>query len=184
MSGIAAAQTAPVKAPASVTGVATPLDYVIGPEDVLGVLFWREPDISGDVTVRPDGMITVPLVGEIKAAGLKPEALRELIQKAAAKYLKEPTVSVPVKQINSRKVFVLGVVRNPAAYPLTGPRNVMQMITQAGGLAEYADSENIQILRDEQGRMRAYRFNYEEVAEGKKLEQNIQLQPGDTIVVR
>ena len=175
----AGAQTAAAKPAASTTSIMTPLDYVIGPEDVLAVLFWREPDISGDVTVRPDGMITVPLVGEIKAAGLKPDALSAAIQKAASKFLKEPTVSVPVRQINSRKVFVMGEVKTAGPYPLSGPRTVMQIIAQAGGLTEYAKSEEIQILRDG----KAQRFNYKEVEKGRKLEQNVLLQPGDTIVV-
>jgi polysaccharide export outer membrane protein len=172
-----------VPSPTSAATVTVPPDFVIGPEDVLGVMFWREPDISGDVAVRPDGVITLPLLGDIKAAGLRPEQLREQIEAAADKYLTDANVTVLVRQINSRKVFITGEVTTPGPYPLTGPRTVMQLIALAGGVTEYADTENVSILRQEQGRTRALKFNYKDVAKGKKLEQNIQLQPGDTVVV-
>ena len=154
-------------------------DYVVGPEDVLGILFWREMEISGDVTVRPDGRITLPLIGDVRAEGMRPDALREQIQTAAAKYLTDPNVTVVVRTINSRKVFITGLVSMPGTFPLTGPRTVMQLISLAGGLAEYAKSEEIQVLRG----AKAFKFNYKEVSKGKRLEQNILLQPGDTVVV-
>lgn len=179
------AQTArtPAISTASTAAAAVPADYVIGPEDVLGVLFWREQEMSGDVAVRPDGMITLPLVGDIQAAGLRPEALRDTIQAAAGKYLTDPNVTVVVRQLNSRKVFITGQVATPGAHPLTGPRTVMQLIALAGGLTEYADGEHITIMREEGGKTRSFKFNYKDVAKGKKLEQNIQLKPGDTVVV-
>jgi polysaccharide export outer membrane protein len=151
----------------------------VGPEDVLGILFWREMEISGDVTVRPDGRITLPLIGDVQAEGMKPDALRDQIQTAAAKYLTDPNVTVVVRTINSRKVFITGLVSMPGTFPLTGPRTVMQLISLAGGLAEYAKSEEIQVLRG----TKAFKFNYKEVSKGKRLEQNILLQPGDTVVV-
>jgi polysaccharide export outer membrane protein len=165
------------------TAPTLPSDYVIGPEDVIGVIFWREPDMSGDVPVRPDGMITLPLLREVRAAGLRPEELRELLEKAAIKFFTEPNVSVVVRQINSRKIFIVGEVATPGAYPLTGPRTVMQAIALAGGLNEFADSANITIMRMENGRQRSFKFSYKDVARGKALAQNIALQPGDTIVV-
>jgi polysaccharide export outer membrane protein len=160
-----------------------PTDFVIGPEDVLGIVFWRDETMSGDVTVRPDGNITVPLINEIKAAGLTPEQLRLALLEAAKKFVAEPTVSVIVRQINSRKVFVTGQVTRPAAYPLIAPTTVMQMIANAGGLNDYADGKKIVIIRTEAGRQTHIKFNYEDVRKGKKLEQNILLKPGDTIVV-
>jgi polysaccharide export outer membrane protein len=160
-----------------------PADYVIGPEDVLGVLFWREEEMSGDVTVRPDGMITLPLLGDMAAAGLKPETLRERVAAAVDRYLTDARVTVVVREIRSRQIFITGQVATPGAYPLTGPRTVMQAIALAGGLGEWADSKNIAIMRVEQGVQRSYRFNYKDVVKGRGLEQNIQLQPGDTIVV-
>jgi polysaccharide export outer membrane protein len=170
-------------APGRASGVPTPPDYVIGIEDVLGVLFWREQDMTGDVTVRPDGLITLPLVGDIQAAGLRPEALREEIRKAAAQFVEDPNVTVVVRQINSRKVFITGQVARPGSYPLLAPMTVMQVIALAGGLTEFADKESISVLRVEQGQMRSFKFNYKDVAKGKKLVQNIVLKPGDTVVV-
>jgi polysaccharide export outer membrane protein len=156
---------------------------VIGPEDVLGVVFWREPDLSGDVTVRPDGRVSLPVIGELEAAGLTPDALRARVQSAASKYLTDVNVAVVVRQINSRKVFVTGQVATPGTYPLAAPRTVMQAIALAGGLTEFADSKNITILRAAGGRAVSFKFNYKDVAKGKSLEQNILLQPGDTVVV-
>jgi polysaccharide export outer membrane protein len=156
---------------------------VIGPDDVLSIIFWREKDLSGDVSVRPDGRISLPLLNEIDAAGLTPEELRTRVTEAANKLLEEPTVTVVVKQINSRKVFITGQVGKPGAYPLLGPTNVVQLITMAGGVLEYADDKNISILRSEGGKQVSLRFNYDEVKKRKKLEQNILLKPGDTIIV-
>jgi polysaccharide export outer membrane protein len=170
-------------APEPAGGIATPVDYLIGPEDVLGIVFWREPEMNGDVTVRPDGRVTLPLIGEMTAVGLKPEALRDQITVAARKYISDANVSVVVRQINSRKVFITGRVTTPGTYSLAGPRNVMQVIALAGGLNEYADAKNITVLRTVGGQQKSFKFNYKDVARGKNLDQNIELQPGDTIVV-
>jgi polysaccharide export outer membrane protein len=160
-----------------------PSDFVIGAEDVIGVLFWRDQDMSGDVTVRPDGMITLPLVGDIRAAGLRTDQLKAEVEQAAGKFITEPNVTILVRQINSRKVYITGEVSKPGAYPMTADRSVMQIIAMAGGLTEYADSNNIMILRTENGKQRSYKFHYKDVLRGKALPQNIQLQPGDTVVV-
>lgn len=154
-------------------------DYVIGPEDVIGVIFWREMEMTADVTVRPDGMITVPLIGDIKASGMRPEALATRLQEIAGKVLTDPNATVVVRQINSRKIFIAGEVRNPGAFPLSGPRTVLQAISLAGGLTEYAKSDEITIIRGS----KVFKFNYKDVSKGKKMEQNIQLQPMDTISV-
>jgi polysaccharide export outer membrane protein len=173
----AAATTAAAVAPT------LPSDYVIGAEDVLGILFWREQEMSGDATVRPDGMITLPLVGDVRAAGYRPDELKSILQKATAKYLTEPNVTVIVRTINSRKVFITGEVTKPGAYQLSGPQTVMQLIAMAGGLTEYADANAITVMRTENGRQRSFPFRYKDVAKGKALAQNIQLLPGDTVVV-
>jgi polysaccharide export outer membrane protein len=165
------------------TGAGIPSDFVIGPEDVLGVVFWREADISGDVTVRPDGRITLPVIGELQAAGLRPQQLQEQVLAAARKYLTDPNVAVVVRTINSRKVFVTGRVTTPGTHPLKGPLTVMQALTLAGGVTEYADTKNITVLRTIGGQTQSFKFNYKDVAKGRKLEQNILLQPGDTVVV-
>jgi len=186
--GSAAAQSSPsppVRPDTSTPDVAlaVPADYVIGPEDVVGILFWRDTDMTADVTVRPDGMITLPLLGDLRAGGLTPDALRDLVKREAAKLMEDPNITVVIRTINSRKVFISGEVTNAGAYPLAGPRTVLQLIALAGGLTEYADSKNIRIVRTEQGRTSSFKFNYKEVSKGLKLDQNIQLKPGDTVIV-
>ena len=182
--GSISAQDRPTSyAPVVPPNTAVPKGFLIGPEDVLAVHFWRDQEMSGDVTVRPDGMITLPLVGDIRAAGLTTELLRDQIEKAASRLLTEPNVTVAVKEINSRKVFITGEVGKPGPYPLSGPRTVMQIIAVAGGLLEYADKDNIVVLRTIDGQQKSYKFRYSDVSRGKGLEQNIELQPGDTVVV-
>ena len=170
---------APVVPPNTVV----PKGFLIGPEDVLAVHFWRDQEMSGDVTVRPDGMITLPLVGDIRAAGLTTELLKVQIEQAASRLITEPNVTVAVKELNSRKVFITGEVGKPGPYPLSGPRTVMQIIAVAGGLLEYADKDNIVVLRTVNGQQKSYKFRYSDVSKGRGLEQNIELQPGDTVVV-
>ena len=181
------AQQAPAASPnasaAVPAGAPLPDDYVIGTDDVLTIVFWREKDLSGEVAVRPDGRISLPLLNDIDAAGLTPEQLRLRVTEAAGKLLEEPTVTVVVKQINSRKVYITGQVGKPGPYPLTGTTTVVQLITLAGGVLEYADEKNISILRTEHGKHVRLRFNFDEVKKGKKLEQNILLKPGDSVIV-
>jgi polysaccharide export outer membrane protein len=164
-------------------GVPTPADYVIGPDDVLTVVFWRDKDLSGDVAVRPDGKISLPLLNDVQASGLTPDQLRVQLTEAATRFVEDPTVTVIVKEINSRKVFITGQVAKPGPYALAGPTTVLQLIAMAGGVLEYADSKNITILRNENGRPVSYRFNYKDVSKRKNLRQNIELKPGDTIIV-
>jgi polysaccharide biosynthesis/export protein len=185
----ARSQTAPGPAtavPPRVTGptVDLPPEYVIGTDDVLGIVFWRDTDMTGDVTVRPDGKITLPLIGDMSAVGLTPEALKEQITKAASKLIEDPTVTVVVRTINSRKVFITGQVVAPKDYPLTRELTVMQLISLAGGLTEYANKKNIAVLRTENGQQKVFKVNYNEISEGKNLAQNIVLKPGDTVMVR
>lgn len=171
---------APVGVPA---GVAAPAGYTIGTDDVLIIIFWQEKEMSGEVTVRPDGKISLPLLNEIEANGKTPEQLRLSIEEAARKFLQEPAVTIVVKQINSRKVFITGMVGKPGPYTLTAPTTVLQLIATAGGLMEFADREHIVIVRTENGRPASYRFNYKEVIQQKRLTQNIELKAGDTVVV-
>jgi polysaccharide biosynthesis/export protein len=173
----------PAGAPAIPAGVTPPAGYVIGPDDQLGIIYWREKDMSADVVVRPDGLISLPLLNDIQASGLTPEQLRLAITQGASKFVEEPTVSVVVKLINSRKVFITGQVGKPGFYPINSPTTVLQLIATAGGVAEYADKGKISIVRREDGKDTSFRFNYEEVMKGKKLTQNIELKPGDTVVV-
>jgi polysaccharide export outer membrane protein len=160
-----------------------PVEYQIGPEDVLDVVFWREKELSGAVTVRPDGIITIPLIGEVQTGGKTPPLVAAEIQKLAERYLTNPIVSVGLRQMNSRKIYVTGEVNASGAYPLTGVLTVMQAISLAGGVREFARLDAITILREEGGRTRALSVNYDEISRGRRLEQNYQLQPGDTVVV-
>ena len=169
--------------PPAVAGTATPAGYVIGPDDALTVVFWREKELSADVVVRPDGMISLPLINDVRAEGLTPEQLRLALTTAAAKFVEEPTVTVVVKAIHSRKVFITGQVGKPGPYPLNGPTTVLQLIAMAGGVAEYADKSKILVVRKEGGKDLAFPFNYSEVTNGKRLQQNIELKPGDSVIV-
>ena len=170
-------------APPAATGVRPPADYVIGVDDALDVVFWREKEMSATVTVRPDGKISLPLINDVTAAGLTPDALRASITTLAGKFVEDATVTVVVKAINSRKVFITGQVGKPGPYPMMDTITVLQLISMAGGLNEYAKAEDIRIVRIENGKPAAIRFNYNEVAEGKSLAQNIALKPGDSVIV-
>lgn len=163
--------------------VVVPPEYVIGPDDLLSIMFWQKDIPSLEVTVRPDGKISVPLLNDVQAAGLTPLQLRDRLMEAAQSYQQDPNVTVVVRQINSRKVFVSGEVNKPGPYPLTGPTTVLQMLSLAGGLREYAKAKDIAILRPENGRTIVLPFNYKDVANRRNLQQNIELKPGDTIVV-
>ncbi|HSL23440.1 MAG TPA: polysaccharide biosynthesis/export family protein [Vicinamibacterales bacterium] len=182
----AAAQTQPRPATngPKVEAVTPPAGYVIGPEDLLTIVFWRDRDMSADVVVRPDGMISLPLLNDLQAAGYTPEQLAVALEKAASKYITEPSASVIVREIRSRKVYVVGEVARPGTVPLMSEMNVLQVIAAVGGLLEYADRDNITIVRNKNGREWRFKFNYNDVVKGKKLQQNILLQPGDTVVVR
>jgi polysaccharide biosynthesis/export protein len=176
----------PTTTPPSVVaapGVNVPPEYTIGADDVLSVVFWRDKELTTDVTVRPDGKISLPLLNDVQATGLTPAQLKDRIVEESKKYVEDPNVTVVVKQINSRKVFITGEVRKPGPYPLTGPTTVLQMISISGGLADFAKTDKISIVRIENGKPVSFRFNYKQVLEGKKLTQNIDLKPGDTIIV-
>ena len=179
----AAAATPPAAAATIPEGVAPPPGYVIGPEDSLSIVFWKEKDLSTDVTVRPDGKISIPLLNDVDAIGLTPDQLRVKVTESAGKFVTDPTVTIVVKAINSRKVFITGQVSKAGPYAIGAPTTVLQLIATAGGVAEYADVEHIVILRTENGKATSLPFNYKEVQRGKKLQQNIELKPGDTVVV-
>jgi polysaccharide export outer membrane protein len=157
--------------------------FVIGPDDVLTVTFWRD-QISLEVVVRPDGRISLPLLNDVQAAGYTPEGLARALEESAAKYINEPNAVVIVKEIRSRRVFVLGEVGTPGMIPLTTNLNLLQLIAMAGGLLEHADRKNITVIRTENGQEKRLKFNYNDVVNGKNVQQNILLQPGDTVVVR
>ena len=185
-SAAAPAPPSPAGAPTPVASGATPTvpaDYVIGADDSLSIVFWRDKDMSADVTVRPDGKVSLPLLNEVQASGLTPEQLRARVIEAASQFLEDPNATVVVREIRSRKVFITGNVAKPAAYPLVGDLNVLQLIAQAGGLQEYADAKNIVVLRTEGGKQHFFKVNFNDVIKKGNVAQNIALKPGDTVVV-
>jgi polysaccharide export outer membrane protein len=158
--------------------------YIIGNSDVLAITVWKEPDVSRSIPVRPDGKISLPLVGEIQAAGRTPLQLEEEIAAKLQTYINKPDVTVIVQEINSEKFNILGRVVKPGSYPLSGATTVLDAIALAGGFQDFAKQKGIYILRTNpaagQSRMA---FNYKDVIKGKHPEQNIKLEPRDTIVV-
>jgi polysaccharide biosynthesis/export protein len=166
---------------ATAPGVEAPADFVIGPEDVLSIVFWHDKDMTTQVTVRPDGKISLPLLDEVQAAGLTPASLRARLIEDSKKFFGNPNVTVVVQAINSRKVFITGQVVKPGPYVIAAPTTVLQLIAMAGGLKDFADSKHITIVRKELGRTSSFQFNYKEIR--KSLKQNIELKPGDTVVV-
>ena len=178
-------RTSPTTAATTGTAAAAvpPPGYVIGPADVLSIVFWRDKEMSAEVTVRPDGKISLPLLNEIYAAGFTPEQLRDTVTKAAERFIDQPNATVVVREINSRKVFITGSIEKPGTFTLAGPMTVLQLIAMAGGLKEYADKSKIVILRSENGKSTGFQFNYKQVVEQKKMSQNIELKPGDTVIV-
>ena len=168
---------------AATAAAVIPPGYVIGASDLLSIVFWRDKDMSADVTVRPDGKISLPLINEINAAGNTPEELRARIEVAASKFVSDPDVTVVVREIRSRNVFITGSVAKPGSYPLNGEMTVLQLIAVSGGLLEFADKKNIQIIRPENGRTQYFKFNYKDVVGQRRATDNIVLKPGDTVAV-
>ena len=168
---------------ATTPGATVPSDYVIGVEDVLSVVFWREKDMSTEVVVRPDGKISLPMLNDVDAAGLTPEALAAEVAKAATKFIRDSGATVIVKEIRSRKFYVIGEVNRPGNFQLSNQMTVLQAIGEAGGFVEGADKGDVIIVRNEAGKERRFKFNYNEVVKGKNPAQNIRLMPGDTIIV-
>lgn len=170
-------------ASAAATGI-RPDTYVIGAEDLLSIYVWKEPDMSKSVPVRPDGMISLPLIGEVKAAGYTPVQLQDVLADSMKKYVSEPQVTVVVEKIASLSFNIVGQVGKPGYYPLTRRMTVLDAIALAGGFKDFAKTKKVYILRTSaNGTEERIPFNYNEVIKGKNPQQNIELQPRDTIVV-
>jgi len=160
-------------------------EYVIGPEDVLGIEVWSDARLTGTVMVRPDGKISLSLVGELEAAGKTALELQADIAERlkAGDIIKAPLVKVEVRQINSKKYYLQGEVKSPGSYPLITPTTVLEALVKAGGFQDFANKKKIRILRMEKGKVTEFKFNYNDVTRGRKVEQNINLKPGDQIIV-
>ena len=159
-------------------------NYRVGADDVLAINVWHEPEVSRQVAVRPDGKISLPLIGDVQAVGLTPTELQHELQSRFAKYLNQPDVSVIVVQIRSQRFNVLGQVMRPGAYPFVPPISVIDAIATAGGLREFAKANKIYILRTLwNGQQQRVRIHYKDVLKGKRGSHDILLQNRDTLVV-
>jgi len=158
-------------------------DYKIGPQDVVRIDVWKEPEISRTIPVRPDGRISLPLLNDVQAAGLTSMQLAGVIREGLTKYITSPQVTVIVTEINSRRVYCTGEVTRPGALALLPNMTALQAISSCGGFTQFARLKGIYILRTEHGEQVQHPFNYKEVVKGKRPEDNILLQPGDVIVV-
>ncbi len=176
-------ETDPEKMAQSAKPPAAPADasYVIGAEDVLGIQVWGDPRLSGEFLVRPDGRISMSLVGEVMASGLSPSQLEKSVSDLlkAKEILKNPQVAVQVRQINSKKYFLQGEVNKTGAFPLVVPTTVLEALVNAGGFKDFANEKKIEVIRGPQ----RFKFNYKDVIKGRHTEQNIILNPGDIIIV-
>ena len=178
------AQPAATDNPPPSSTVVRPDSYVIGAEDVISVYVWKEPDMSKSVPVRPDGMISLPLVGEVKAAGSTPVQLQDVLAAAMKKYVSDPQVTVVVEKIGSLNFNIVGEVNHPGYFPLTRRMTVLDAIAMAGGFKDFAKSKKVYVLRTAaNGTQERLPFNYKDVIHGRNEQQNIELQPRDTIVV-
>jgi polysaccharide export outer membrane protein len=157
--------------------------YMIGPGDLLSIDIWKEPELSKQVSVRLDGKISLPLVNDIDAAGLTSAELRNKLTEQYKDFVDVPEISVTVIEIHSKKIYLLGKVNEPGEYPLQKNMTVVQAISLAGGLAEWADSSDVKLIRKIKGTEKTFRVDYDAIVSGEDLAQNVQLQPDDTIFV-
>jgi polysaccharide biosynthesis/export protein len=158
-------------------------EFIIGTEDVLSVFVWHEPELTNKVVVRPDGKIGIPLLNDVQASGLTPKQLQENIAQGLKRFITGAQVTVVVQEIHSQVVYITGAVAKPGVYPLGGPLTVMEILVRAGGVADFAKTEEIQILRKTGDKPNRFRFNYKTYSEGKDYQQNIPMRNGDMVIV-
>jgi len=168
---------------AASAGAAVPGGYKLQAGDVLIVSVWKETDLQSDVMIRPDGGISFPLAGELQAAGSTVAELTTALEERIRKFIPDAVITVTVKTSTGNRVYVVGKVARPGDFPLIGPVDVMQALSMAGGATPFADTNAIRVLRRDGTRQTAIKFRYSDVQHGRKLEQNILLQSGDTVVV-
>jgi polysaccharide export outer membrane protein len=169
----------PAMPPKSEGSAAVSSDYKVGPADVMKINVWSEDKFSGLFTVDQDGNFVYPLVGTLKAGGLTTAEIKDSVEKSLAKYVVKPRVDVIVQEVQSKKYYLNGLVSHPGEYLLAVPTTILQAISKAGGLQDFANEKKIYILRG----TTKIPFNYKEVSQGKKMEQNVLLQPGDQVFV-
>lgn len=167
----------------SATGPDKLVDYTIGPGDVLDISVWKNSEMTKTVTVRPDGMISFPLIGEVTAKEKTVAELKKEMETKISRFIPKPVLSVLVQTINSMHIFVIGKVNKPGRFELNTNINVLQALSMAGGLNPFAKKNKIKIQRDLKGSTQIYDFYYDDVTKRGKIEQNIKLQRGDVIIV-
>lgn len=160
-----------------------PSTYIVGEADVLHVTVWKEPDVSQTVVVRTDGNISLPLINDVKVAGMTPLQIQAVVAERLKGFLTNPQVTVTVTDIRSKRAFITGEVVRPGGYSLNAETSILQLIAQAGGFTPFAKRDSIVVLRVEDGKPVKLKFKYKQVVQGKNTEQNIALHPGDTVVV-
>ena len=158
-------------------------EYLIGPEDVLEISVWQNQDLTRTVAVRPDGMISIPLVGDIQAASLTPDQLKEAIAQNLKPFMDDPLVAVIVQEINSWRIYMQGEVRSPGVYPIRSHITISQAITLAGGFTEYAKESKIRVVRPRKNYTEIIKVNYNKIVSGKGVQEDVVLIPGDTVIV-
>jgi polysaccharide export outer membrane protein len=169
-------------APASAPLPQTSSSYVIGADDMLHVSVWKEPDLTNTMPVRADGMISLPLLNDVQAAGLTPMQLAASITDKLKKYITDPHVTVEVTQMNSQRIYITGEVLHPGAMILTPSMTVLQALASAG-FTQFANTKGIYVLRTQDGKQQKIAVNYKKLVKGEDMQQNLALKPGDTIVV-
>jgi polysaccharide biosynthesis/export protein len=174
----AVAATSPIQKPA-----AQDPNYIIGAQDVLDISVWKETELTRTVPVRPDGKISMPLLNDVRAAGLTPNQLAAQITTSLKRFVTDPQVTVIVTQINSQRVYILGEVTRTGAYPLLPEMTMLQALSSAGGFTQFANRKKIYMFRIENGKQVKYPFDYKAVIDGKRTDENVVLRAGDTIVV-
>jgi polysaccharide export outer membrane protein len=167
-----------------VTAPTADKDYVIGPDDVLHISVWKEPEMTVTLPVRSDGKISMPLINEIVAAGLTPYALQQEIAKRTSEFVARPQVTVIVNEVRSKKVYIVGEVARPGTYPFSSGLTALQALTTAGGLNQFANAKRIVILRKQDSTGVTLHFDYNAVVRRGDIRADIDLKPGDTMVVR
>lgn len=153
--------------------------YKIGAADVLNIHIWNEQEFSGPAMVHEDGMFTLPLVGDLKAGGMTPVEVEQEVTKALGKYVRQPLVTVTVQQVGSKQYYMDGMINRSGEYPLVVPTTILEAVSKAGGIQAFANGKKIYVLRGS----KRIPFNYKDVLRGRHMEENIQLQPGDHVVV-
>ncbi len=183
-SAVVAREIAPGPAPAGASvPLVNPNEYIVGEADLLHIGVWKEPELSQNVVVRPDGKISLALMNEVKVSGQTPTQIQTMLTARLKAFIVDPQVTVTVSDVRSKNAFITGEVARPGAYPLLMPTNVLQLIAKAGGFTPFASHRGIVVLREVNGKQVRIPFPYKDVIRGQKDDQNIELRPGDTVVV-